>query len=196
MHRNCLTTAILLTALAGSPWAMAATGDELTDGHGTVSFSAMMGYGSCVITSPPDVTFSFGAGNENSIGAANSVIASKVLIFTIEHCGATPMLLSASTSDYQVTGNGGKYAALTHPEAGNHSLWYRASLSTDGGQQWSDLTWNSTGTPFTVPNAFPEPGVGPNEKAHIRLKIDLVASGQTPAAGTYRGHFTYTFTYK
>ncbi|EEY3113684.1 hypothetical protein HF234_003741 [Salmonella enterica] len=172
---------------------MAAKGDPLTDGQGTVHFYAELAMGTCVIHPPPDVTFSFGEGDVHKTDTANRIIASKVLTFNIADCGGQDMFLSASTSDSRVAGNEGRYAALTPPASGNHSLWYQASLSIDGGQHWSALTWNSTGTHFTV---APTDYNTPDKQDELRLKIELVASGQTSVAGTYRGNFTYNFTYR
>lgn len=188
MNRNCLTTIILLVSLAGSPWAMAASGDPLTNGHGDVNFDLTLIRNACTIAPQGALQFSFGEGDVHQNDIADKVLATKDLGFSITGCNGQDMSLSVTTGNTPVSGNN-LYAELTPPAGaspGDGTLWYAVRFSGDNGSTWSDLSMTGTGEPFTVRG----------DPDNVRLQVNLVTSGKTAVAGTYQGSFTYTFTYR
>ncbi|EMA3634553.1 spore coat protein U domain-containing protein [Salmonella enterica] len=191
MNRNCLTTIILLVSLAGSPWAMAVDVVEpvsITNGLGEVHFGITLIRNACTIAPQGALQFSFGEGDVHQNDIADKVLATKDLGFSITGCNGQDMSLSVTTGNTPVPGRD-LYAELTPPATASlrdGTLWYAVRFSGDNGSTWSDLSMTGTGEPFTVQG----------DPDNVHLQVRLVTSGDTAAAGTYHGSFTYTFTYR
>ncbi|EGM6509833.1 hypothetical protein IRX42_002077 [Salmonella enterica] len=186
--------ALLLAGLMMSAGAMAASGDPVQGGSGSVTINVPIVTSTCSVTVPTEINFD--PVDKKSIigdGAARSV-AQKNMDITLSGCSGKTLLMSTRAHAISPTIVIDGYFSSGDPD---HALEYEVlvPMSTEitGGESSDGLSWyvNLNNThPLTIK---------PNSDTYlIASKIWLTSTGKNPSnlGTTVSGGFDYTFTYQ
>ncbi|EAT8443397.1 hypothetical protein E8Q25_23045 [Salmonella enterica] len=184
---------LLLAGLMMSAGTMAASGDPVQGGSGSVTINVPIVTSTCSVTVPTEVNFD--PVNKNSIVIYPSMIlTTKDMNITLSNCSGKTLLLSTrahdTSSQDSTTGN----FSSGDPD---HALWYQIyvpmSAEITGGHHLSGDYWlgdlSNTSTLIIKPNS---------DSYQIASEIYLESSGKDASnlGSTVSGGFDYTFTYQ
>ncbi|EMB0101701.1 type 1 fimbrial protein [Salmonella enterica] len=184
--------ALLLAGLMMSAGAMAASGDPVQGGSGSVTINVPIVTSTCSVTVPTEVNFE--AIDKKSIIGDGSYVATKTMDITLSGCSGKTLLMSTRAHAISPTIVIDGYFSSGDPD---HALEYEVlvPMSTEitGGESSDGLSWyvNLNNThPLTIK---------PNSDTYLMAsKIWLTSTGKNPSnlGTTVSGGFDYTFTYQ
>ncbi|ECI4009660.1 type 1 fimbrial protein [Salmonella enterica subsp. salamae] len=178
---------LILAGLMVSSGAMAAAGDVVTGGSGTVKINVPLVTSTCTVTAPTEVNFD--QINKNDVpGAAYQFIASKNFDITLSHCSGKTVKMVVHSSLGSATSH---FASMDHP-----SLTYDIQILnpgatiTGGDRLQKAMVYDFTGNkPFTI--------IPDSDSYTFTSKVDLLTANAKPddIPDTVSGSFTYDVTY-
>ncbi|EEI9370090.1 hypothetical protein B5A37_004160 [Salmonella enterica subsp. enterica serovar Chester] len=187
--------ALLLAGLMMSADAMAASGDPVQGGSGSVIINVPIVTSTCSVAVPTEVNF--GPVNKNSIIVYPSrILAMKDFNITLSNCSGKTLMLTThahAISQYNTDGNFG----FGDPD---HALLYQIyvpmSPEITGGHYLSGDYWIADLMGPSTPSALT---IKPNSDSYkIASEIYLLSAGKDVSrlSSTVSGSFDYVFTYQ
>lgn len=181
---------LILAGLMVSSGAMAAAGDVVTGGSGTVKINIPLVTSTCTVTVPTEVNFD--QINKNNVRSkwGGDFIASKNFDITLSHCSGKTVKMVVHSS---LHGLASYFASMDNP-----SLMYDIQIPnpgatiTGGEKYYNAMVYDFNGNkPFTI--------IPDSDSYTFTSKVDLLTanSNVTPDGipDTVSGSFTYDVTY-
>ncbi|EAT8443406.1 hypothetical protein CTP45_22160 [Salmonella enterica] len=183
--------ALLLAGLMMSAGAMAASGDPVTGGSGTVTINVPIVTSTCSVTVPTEVNFD-PVDKKSIIGDGSArYVAQKNMDITLSGCSGKTLLMStrahASSPSDNLTGN---FSSGDPDNVLGYVISYPNLPEISGGSISNFLMYLDNTHPLTIK---------PNSDTYlIASKIWLNSTGKNPSnlGTTVSGGFDYTFTYQ
>ncbi|ECD2400825.1 type 1 fimbrial protein [Salmonella enterica subsp. enterica serovar Newport] len=185
---------LILAGLMVSSGAMAAAGDAVTGGSGTVKINVPLVTSTCTVTVPTEVNFD--QINKNDVLAKLNwgFIASKNFDITLSHCSGKTVKMVAHSSILTRYGTEHYYASMDHPSLSYDIQILNPGTTITGGERFQNaMVYDFTGNkPFTI--------IPDSDSYTFTSKVDLLTVNSnltTPddIPDTVSGSFTYDVTY-
>ncbi|EAB2306692.1 type 1 fimbrial protein [Salmonella enterica] len=186
--------ALLLAGLMMSAGAMAASGDPVQGGSGSVTINVPIVTSTCSVTVPTEVNFE--AIDKKSIIGDGSYVATKTMDITLSGCSGKTLLMSTRAHAISPTLNVDGYFSSGDPD---HALIYRIFVpritEITGGKS---ITGSGSNWIMHVDNTVPLTIKPNSDNYRIASSIALRSLGKniTNLGTTVSGGFDYTFTYQ
>ncbi|EOF6097353.1 fimbrial protein [Salmonella enterica] len=183
--------ALLLTGLMVSAGAMAASGDPVTGGSGTVTINVPIVTSTCSVSVPTEVNFD--PVDKNSLTGNTTLTKPEEMDITLSHCNGKTLLISAR--GHAVSPSDATYGYFSSGDP-DHALMYsiyvpQATEITDGqSSDGSSSAYLNNTHPLTIK---------PNSDGYlIASSIELLSTGKSVSnlGSAVSGGFDYTFTYQ
>ncbi|EGG4262981.1 hypothetical protein HIX60_004390 [Salmonella enterica] len=186
--------ALLLAGLMVSAGAMAASGDPVQGGSGTVTINVPIVTSTCSVSVPTEVNFD--PTDKSSLTGGPRIVNTKEMDITLSHCNGKTLLMNTrahavSPSDF----TSGYFSSGDPDNVLKYNIYVPRSeeitggkASTGSGQYWLPDMRNTN--PLTIkPNS---------DSYQIASLINLIsaASNSTNVGSAVSGGFDYTFTYQ
>ncbi|EHC7479474.1 hypothetical protein JR844_004772 [Salmonella enterica subsp. enterica serovar Chomedey] len=184
--------ALLLVGLMVSAGAMAASGDPVTGGSGTVTINVPIVTSTCSVSVPTEVNFD--PTDKSSLIGGNHILNTKEMDITLSHCNGKTLLMNTRGHAVSPSDNTDGYFSSGDPD---NTLKYniyvpRSAEITDGralaGSYWVPDLRNTY--PLTI-----KPNSDSYQIASL-IKLISIASNSTNVGSAVSGGFDYTFTYQ
>ncbi|EBX7334678.1 type 1 fimbrial protein [Salmonella enterica subsp. enterica serovar Sandiego] len=184
--------ALLLAGLMVSAGAMAASGDPVTGGSGTVTINVPIVTSTCSVSVPTEVNFD--PMDKSSITGVRRIINTKEMDITLSHCNGKTLLMN--TRGHAVSPSDNTYGYFSSGDPDN-ALQYEVlvPMSTEitDGQSSDGSSWY-----VYLNNTYPLT-IKPNSDSYqIASLIELLSTGKSVSnlGSAVSGGFDYTFTYQ
>ncbi len=188
--------ALLLAGLMMSAGAMAASGDQVQGGSGSVTINVPIVTSTCSVAVPTEVNFE--PVNKNSIVIhPKMILTTKDMNITLSNCSGKTLVMSTRAHEVSTADTADMTRGNFSSGDPDHSLWYQIyvprSSEITGGHYLSGDYWlgdlSNTSTLNILPNS---------DSYKIASEIYLVSSGKDASnlGTTVSGGFDYTFTYQ
>ncbi|EAA6342583.1 TPA: type 1 fimbrial protein [Salmonella enterica subsp. enterica] len=180
---------LILAGLMVSSGAMAAAGDVVTGGSGTVKINIPLVTSTCTVTVPTEVNFD--QINKNNIHGG--FIASKNFDITLSHCSGKTVKMTVKSPLSTSAGSDPYLASLSYPYLTYDIQIPNPGATITGGEKYYNaMVYDFTGNkPFTI--------IPDSDSYTFTSKVDLlVANSNVTTDGlpdTISGSFTYNVTY-
>ncbi|EBI8091963.1 hypothetical protein EQ454_25485 [Salmonella enterica subsp. enterica serovar Saintpaul] len=185
--------ALLLAGLMMSAGAMAASGDPVTGGSGTVTINVPIVTSTCSVTVPTEVNFAPIQLNNPWLQSMNPVIAQKNIDITFSGCSGKTLLMSTRA---HIPYNGDISYGLFSSGDPDHALMYRLFVRMS--VEMNGVVFHDLDVPTFMDNTGPKI-IKPNSDTYVLAsQIQLERTGKNPSnlGTTVSGGFDYTFTYQ
>ncbi|EDV6157752.1 hypothetical protein AA440_004654 [Salmonella enterica subsp. enterica] len=184
--------ALLLTGLMVSAGAMAASGDPVQGGSGTVTINVPIVTSTCSVSVPTEVNFD--PTDKSSLTGGNRIVNTKEMDITLSHCNGKTLLMNARGHAVSPSDATDGYFSSGDPD---NALMYRiyVPMSTEitDGYAYAGSYWVSD-----LSNTYPLT-IKPNSDSYqIASLIKLLSTGKSVSnlGSAVSGGFDYTFTYQ
>ncbi|EAA6342292.1 TPA: type 1 fimbrial protein [Salmonella enterica subsp. enterica serovar Napoli] len=179
---------LILAGLMVSSGAMAAAGDVVTGGSGTVKINVPLVTSTCTVTVPTEVNFDPINKNDVLSKWVGDLIARKNFDITLSHCSGKTVKMVAHSSIYDIE----HYFASMYPSFMSYDIQIpNPGTTITGGEKFLDaMVYDFTGNkPFTI---TPD-----SDSYTFTSKVDLYTarSKMDGIPDTVSGSFTYDVTY-
>ncbi|EBZ5931321.1 hypothetical protein D2122_16920 [Salmonella enterica subsp. enterica serovar Weslaco] len=187
--------ALLLAGLMMSAGAMAASGDPVTGGSGTVTINVPIVTSTCSVSVPTEVNFD--PVDENSLTGNTILIKPKEMDITLSHCNGKTLLISAR--GHAVSPSDATYGYFSSGDP-DHALMYNFFVP-----KWAGITGgqgaSSTSSHWQVSLDNTHPlTIKPDSDSYIIPSYIILTEPSrvniTNLGTTVSGGFDYTFTYQ
>ncbi|EHF6764952.1 type 1 fimbrial protein [Salmonella enterica] len=184
--------ALLLAGLMVSAGAMAASGDPVTGGSGTVTINVPIVTSTCSVSVPTEVNFD--PMDKSSITGDGRIINTKEMDITLSHCNGKTLLMN--TRGHAVSPSDNTYGYFSSGDPDNalmYNIYVPMSTEITGGHALSGSYWVPD-----LSNTFPLT-IKPNSDSYqIASLIKLLSTGKSVSnlGSAVSGGFDYTFTYQ
>ncbi|EDT6434297.1 hypothetical protein WP66_004672 [Salmonella enterica subsp. enterica] len=182
----------LLLAGMMSAGAMAASGDPVTGGSGTVTINVPIVTSTCSVSVPTEVNFD--PTDKSSLTGGNRIVNTKEMDITLSHCNGKTLLMNARGHAVSPSDATDGYFSSGDPD---NALMYRiyVPMSTEitDGYAYAGSYWISD-----LSNTYPLT-IKPNSDSYqIASLIKLLSTGKSVSnlGSAVSGGFDYTFTYQ
>ncbi|ECH8375825.1 hypothetical protein TL60_24945 [Salmonella enterica subsp. enterica] len=182
----------LLLAGMMSAGAMAASGDPVTGGSGTVTINVPIVTSTCSVSVPTEVNFD--PTDKSSLTGGNRIVNTKEMDITLSHCNGKTLLMNARGHAVSPSDATDGYFSSGDPD---NALMYRiyVPMSTEitDGYAYAGSYWVSD-----LSNTYPLT-IKPNSDSYqIASLIKLLSTGKSVSnlGSAVSGGFDYTFTYQ
>ncbi|EIW3691048.1 hypothetical protein MC145_004741 [Salmonella enterica] len=182
----------LLLAGMMSAGAMAASGDPVTGGSGTVTINVPIVTSTCSVSVPTEVNFD--PTDKSSLTGGNRIVNTKEMDITLSHCNGKTLLMNARGHAVSPSNATDGYFSSGDPD---NALMYRiyVPMSTEitDGYAYTGSYWVSD-----LSNTYPLT-IKPNSDSYqIASLIKLLSTGKSVSnlGSAVSGGFDYTFTYQ
>ncbi|ECO6192489.1 hypothetical protein GZD23_004504 [Salmonella enterica subsp. enterica] len=183
--------ALLLAGLMMSAGAMAASGDTVQGGSGSVTINVPIVTSTCSVAVPTEVNFD--PVNKNSIIVyPGRILAMKDFNITLSNCSAQTIKMIAGRHDLNLTGYTGRFNSGDPDNALFYKIYFPNSAEITGGIYAGD----SLLVDLDAQNALI---IKPNSDSYqIASTIKIFSSGKDVSnlGTTVSGGFDYVFTYQ
>ncbi|EEM8632154.1 hypothetical protein DIN19_17440 [Salmonella enterica subsp. enterica serovar Nima] len=183
--------ALLLAGLMMSAGAMAASGDTVQGGSGSVTINVPIVTSTCSVAVPTEVNFD--PVNKNSIIVyPRRILAMKDFNITLSNCSAQTIKMIAGRHDLNLTGYTGRFNSGDPDNALFYKIYFPNSAEITGGIYAGD----SLLVDLDAQNALI---IKPNSDSYqIASTIKIFSSGKDVSnlGTTVSGGFDYVFTYQ
>ncbi|ELJ2376651.1 hypothetical protein QYN29_003750 [Salmonella enterica] len=183
--------ALLLAGLMMSAGAMAASGDTVQGGSGSVTINVPIVTSTCSVAVPTEVNFD--PVNKNSIIVYPSrILTTKDMNITLSNCSAQTIKMIAGRHDLNLTGDTGRFNSGDPDNALFYKIYFPNSAEITGGI----YAGNSLLVDLDAQNALI---IKPNSDSYqIASTIKIFSSGKDVSnlGTTVSGGFDYVFTYQ
>ncbi|EDT7384660.1 hypothetical protein VQ335_004464 [Salmonella enterica] len=184
--------ALLLAGLMVSAGAMAASGDPVTGGSGTVTINVPIVTSTCSVSMPTEVNFD--PTDKSSLTGGNRIVNTKEMDITLSHCNGKILLMNTRGHVVSPSDNISGYFSSGDPD---HALKYKIyvpiSAEISGGLAYTGSYWllylSNTGSLTIRPNSD-------SYQIASLIKLISAASNSTNVGSAVSGGFDYTFTYQ
>ncbi|EDC5554745.1 hypothetical protein GAR96_23005 [Salmonella enterica] len=184
--------ALLLAGLMVSAGAMAASGDPVTGGSGTVTINVPIVTSTCSVSVPTEVNFD--PTDKSSLTGGKRIVNTKEMDITLSHCNGKTLLMNTrghavSPSNY----TDGYFSSGDPDNALMYNIYVPKSTEITDGPSFTGSYWIQD-----LSNTFPLT-IKPNSDSYqIASLINLIsaASNSTNVGSAVSGGFDYTFTYQ
>ncbi|EBE4456460.1 hypothetical protein RYW84_004658 [Salmonella enterica] len=184
--------ALLLAGLMVSVGAMAASGDPVTGGSGTVTINVPIVTSTCSVSVPTEVNFD--PTDKSSLTGGKRIVNTKEMDITLSHCNGKTLLMNTrghavSPSNY----TDGYFSSGDPDNALMYNIYVPKSTEITDGPSFTGSYWIQD-----LSNTFPLT-IKPNSDSYqIASLINLIsaASNSTNVGSAVSGGFDYTFTYQ
>ncbi|EEI7369166.1 hypothetical protein C7X66_16220 [Salmonella enterica subsp. enterica serovar Infantis] len=184
--------ALLLAGLMMSAGAMAASGDPVQGGSGTVTINVPIVTSTCSVSVPTEVNFD--PIDKNSLPSDSTFIESKNFDTVFSNCKEKSLQMSVQASNSLIMGGSESYFDSGDPD---HVFMYDIQPPKDAEITGGGVTLNNTRV-FALGNTHPvliKPGSDNyTMSSKVDLLHDLVSAANVGSA--LSGSFTYNITYQ
>ncbi|HCJ1778697.1 TPA: hypothetical protein NQQ36_004451 [Salmonella enterica] len=184
--------ALLLTGLMVSAGAMAASGDPVQGGSGTVTINVPIVTSTCSVSVPTEVNFD--PTDKSSLIGGPRIVNTKEMDITLSHCNGKTLLMNTRGHAVSPSDNTDGYFSSGDPDnALMYNIYVPRSAEITGGHALSGSYWLPD-----LSNTYPLT-IKPNSDSYqIASLINLIsaASNSTNVGSAVSGGFDYTFTYQ
>ncbi|EJR4404476.1 hypothetical protein NX437_004744 [Salmonella enterica] len=186
--------ALLLTGLMVSVGAMAASGDPVTGGSGTVTINVPIVTSTCSVSVPTEVNFDPLDPNSIIVDGFPRILTQKNMDITLSHCNGKTLLMN--TRGHAVSPMGNTYGYFSSGDPDNalmYKIYVPKSAEITGGHTYSGSYWvpelSNTDSLTIKPNS---------DSYQIASLIKLLSTGKSVSnlGSAVSGGFDYTFTYQ
>lgn len=179
---------LILAGLMVSSGAMAAAGDVVTGGSGTVKINVPLVTSTCTVTVPTEVNFD--QINKNPI--PRGFVASKNFDITLSHCSGKTVKMTVKSPLSTSAGSEPYLASLSHPYLTYDIQIPNPGTTITGGEKsYNAMVYDFTGNkPFTI--------IPDSDNYTFTSKVELFTTDVKRDDGipdTVSGSFTYNVTY-
>ncbi|EEM7559910.1 type 1 fimbrial protein [Salmonella enterica] len=184
--------ALLLAGLMVSAGAMAASGDPVQGGSGTVTINVPIVTSTCSVSVPTEVNFD--PTDKNSLTGGKRVVNIKNMDITLSHCSGKTLQMSMRGHAVSPTSDIDGYFSSGDPDnALEYEVLVPMSTEITDGQSSDGSSWY-----VYLNNTYPLTIKPSSDNYPISFKIDLYSSGNnsTNLGSAVSGGFDYTFTYQ
>ncbi|EGO0706501.1 hypothetical protein ITK37_004959 [Salmonella enterica] len=184
--------ALLLAGLMVSVGAMAASGDPVTGGSGTVTINVPIVTSTCSVSVPTEVNFD--PTDKSSLTGGKRIVNTKEMDITLSHCNGKTLLMN--TRGHAVSPSNYTYGYFSSGDPDNalmYNIYVPKSTEITDGPSFTGSYWIQD-----LSNTFPLT-IKPNSDSYqIASLINLIsaASNSTNVGSAVSGGFDYTFTYQ
>ncbi|EBR5511608.1 hypothetical protein B8133_24875 [Salmonella enterica] len=184
--------ALLLAGLMVSAGAMAASGDPVTGGSGTVTINVPIVTSTCSVSVPTEVNFD--PTDKSSLTGRRRIVNTKEMDITLSHCNGKTLLMN--TRGHAVSPSDNTYGYFSSGDPDNalmYNIYVPMSTEITGGHTLSGSYWVPD-----LSNTFPLT-IKPNSDSYqiaSLIKLISAASNSTNVGSAVSGGFDYTFTYQ
>ncbi|EEU6052778.1 hypothetical protein HES90_004703 [Salmonella enterica] len=184
--------ALLLAGLMVSVGAMAASGDPVTGGSGTVTINVPIVTSTCSVSVPTEVNFD--PTDKSSLTGGKRIVNTKEMDITLSHCNGKTLLMNTrghavSPSNY----TDGYFSSGDPDNALMYNIYVPKSTEITDGPSFTRSYWIQD-----LSNTFPLT-IKPNSDSYqIASLIKLLSTGKSVSnlGSAVSGGFDYTFTYQ
>ncbi|EEU6052810.1 hypothetical protein HES90_004743 [Salmonella enterica] len=184
--------ALLLTGLMVSAGAMAASGDPVTGGSGTVTINVPIVTSTCSVSVPTEVNFD--PTDKSSLTGGNRIVNTKEMDITLSHCNGKTLLMNTRGHAVSPSDNTDGYFSSGDPDnALMYNIYVPQSAEITDGYAYSGSYWAPD-----LSNTYPLT-IKPNSDSYqIASLIKLLSTGKSVSnlGSAVSGGFDYTFTYQ
>ncbi|EIS4513452.1 TPA: hypothetical protein G8N23_005063 [Salmonella enterica] len=184
--------ALLLAGLMVSAGAMAASGDPVTGGSGTVTINVPIVTSTCSVSVPTEVNFD--PTDKSSLAGGPRIVNTKEMDITLSHCNGKTLLMNTRGHAVSPSDNTDGYFSSGDPDnALMYNIYVPQSAGITGGHVLSGSYWLPD-----LNNTYPLT-IKPNSDSHqIASLIKLLSTGKSVSnlGSAVSGGFDYTFTYQ
>ncbi|ECW6708989.1 hypothetical protein WM613_004546 [Salmonella enterica] len=188
--------ALLLAGLMVSAGAMAASGDPVTGGSGTVTINVPIVTSTCSVSVPTEVNFD--PTDKSSLTGGNRIVNTKEMDITLSHCNGKTLLMNARAHNmFPDDTSNGHFSSGDPDNALNYEVLVPQSAEITDGQTYTGFASGSYWIQ-DLSNTYPLT-IKPNSDSYqIASLIRLIsaASNSTNVGSAVSGGFDYTFTYQ
>ncbi|EDT6783039.1 hypothetical protein AC861_005006 [Salmonella enterica subsp. enterica] len=188
--------ALLLAGLMVSAGAMAASGDPVTGGSGTVTINVPIVTSTCSVSVPTEVNFD--PTDKSSLTGGDRIVNTKEMDITLSHCNGKTLLMNAR-GHAVVPGDAteGNFSSGDPNNALVYKIYVPQSAEITDGQTY---TGSASGQYWIqdLSNTYPLT-IKPNSDSYqiaSSIKLISVARNSTNVGSAVSGGFDYTFTYQ
>ncbi|ENA8274779.1 hypothetical protein ABGX67_004914, partial [Salmonella enterica] len=183
---------LLLAGLMVSAGAMAASGDPVTGGSGTVTINVPIVTSTCSVSVPTEVNFD--PTDKSSLTGGKRIVNTKEMDITLSHCNGKTLLMNTRGHAVSPSDNTDGYFSSGDPDnALMYNIYVPISAEITGGHAYSGSYWLPD-----LSNTYPLT-IKPNSDSHqIASLIKLLSTGKSVSnlGSAVSGGFDYTFTYQ
>ncbi|EMZ8855472.1 hypothetical protein ABE783_005261 [Salmonella enterica] len=184
--------ALLLAGLMVSAGAMAASGDPVTGGSGTVTINVPIVTSTCSVSVPTEVNFD--PTDKSSLIGGNRIVNTKEMDITLSHCNGKTLLMNARAHNPSPINRTDGYFSSGDPDnALKYKIYVPMSTEITDGPSYTGSYWIPD-----LSNTFPLT-IKPNSDSYqiaSLIKLISIASNSTNVGSAVSGGFDYTFTYQ
>ncbi|EAQ0500059.1 hypothetical protein CTP45_18835 [Salmonella enterica] len=184
--------ALLLAGMMMSAGAMAASGDPVTGGSGTVTINVPIVTSTCSVAVPTEVNFD--QSGRNTMVGGDIIINTKDMDITLSDCSGKTLEMSTRGHDVSTAdGTKGYFSSGDPDHALGYKIYVPKTTEITGGAVSTGDSWianlNNTSSLTIKPTS---------DNYRITSSIKLLSSGTnlTNLGTTVSGGFDYTFTYQ
>ncbi|EBS7467914.1 hypothetical protein CDQ28_20380 [Salmonella enterica] len=182
----------LLLAGMMSAGAMAASGDPVTGGSGTVTINVPIVTSTCSVSVPTEVNFD--PTDKSSLIGGNRIVNTKEMDITLSHCNGKTLLMNARAHNPSPINRTDGYFSSGDPDnALKYKIYVPKSAEITDGPSYTGSYWIPD-----LSNTYPLT-IKPNSDSYqiaSLIKLISIASNSTNVGSAVSGGFDYTFTYQ
>ncbi|EDU0272853.1 hypothetical protein CCF61_005331 [Salmonella enterica subsp. enterica serovar Glostrup] len=184
--------ALLLAGLMVSAGAMAASGDPVTGGSGTVTINVPIVTSTCSVSVPTEVNFD--PTDKSSLIGGNRIVNTKEMDITLSHCNGKTLLMNTRGHAVSPSISTDGYFSSGDPDhALKYNIYVPRSAEISGGLAYTSSYWL-----LYLSNTYPLT-IRPNSDSYqiaSLIRLRSAASNSTNVGSAVSGGFDYTFTYQ
>ncbi|EKH8692524.1 hypothetical protein O9110_004692 [Salmonella enterica] len=184
--------ALLLAGLMVSAGAMAASGDPVTGGSGTVTINVPIVTSTCSVSVPTEVNFD--PTDKSSLTGGNRIVNTKEMDITLSHCNGKTLLMNTRGHAVSPSDATNGYFSSGDPDnALMYNIYVPMSTEITDGMSYTGSYWIPD-----LSNTYPLT-IKPNSDSYqIASLIKLRSTGKSVSnlGSAVSGGFDYTFTYQ
>ncbi|EJF0848328.1 hypothetical protein P8G22_003715 [Salmonella enterica] len=184
--------ALLLAGMMMSAGAMAASGDPVTGGSGTVTINVPIVTSTCSVSVPTEVNFD--PTDKSSLAGGPRIVNTKEMDITLSHCNGKTLLMNTRGHAVSPSDSTDGYFSSGDPDnALMYDIYVPRSAEITGGQAYIGSYWLPD-----LSNTYPLT-IQPNSDSYqIASLIELLSTGKSVSnlGSAVSGGFDYTFTYQ
>ncbi|EGO0706080.1 hypothetical protein ITK37_004450 [Salmonella enterica] len=190
--------ALLLAGLMVSAGAMAASGDPVTGGSGTVTINVPIVTSTCSVSVPTEVNFDPLDPNSIIVDGVHRILTQKNMDITLSHCNGKTLLMN--TRGHAVSPSENMYGYFSSGDPDNalmYEIYVPRSEEITGGNAVTGPASGEYWLPY-LNNTYPLT-IKPNSDSYqIASLIKLLSTGKSVSnlGSAVSGGFDYTFTYQ